>query len=58
MLKVKLTADDVLKGAGGYREVVEIECPVCGEVTTHETEEEIAECSGCGEEFGIEKPFN
>lgn len=58
MLKLKLTPDDVLKGAGGYRETVEMYCPVCGETVVYETERETTECEGCGEEFGVEKPFN
>lgn len=58
MLKVKLTPDDVLKGAGGYREEVEVECPVCGDEVVYETEEEMTDCGSCGEEFGVEKPFN
>jgi len=58
MLKVKLTPDDVLTGAGTYREVVEIECPVCGDTTVYKTEHEMTDCEGCGEEFGVEKPFN
>lgn len=58
MLKVKLTPDDVLKGAGGYREEVEMDCPVCGESFVYETESETTECDDCGEEFGVEKPFN
>ena len=58
MLKVKLTPDDVLKGAGTYREEVEMDCPVCGETVVYETETEITDCDDCGEEFGVEKPFN
>ncbi len=60
MLKVKLTPDDVLKGAGGYRDVVEMDCPVCGEGVVYETESRIrtTECGGCGEEFGVEEPFH
>ena len=57
MQKIKLNPDDVLTGAGSYREEVEIDCPVCGDTTGFETENEIAECD-CGAEFGVEKPFN
>jgi len=56
MQKVKLTPDGVLKGAGGYRE--EVDCPVCGGSFVYETESETTECEDCGEEFGVEKPFN
>jgi hypothetical protein len=35
-----------------------VECPVCGEVCGFDTDGETAECDGCGEEFGVEKPFN
>lgn len=56
MQKIKLDPDDVLTGAGTYRGEVEIQCPVCGEKTGFETENEIAECE-CGEEFGVEYPF-
>ena len=58
MLKVKLTPDDVLTGAGTYRESVEVECPVCEDTVVYETEDETTECNGCSEEFGVEKPFN
>jgi len=58
MLKVKLTPDDVLKGAGGYREKTKVECPVCGDEVVYETVDEVTDCDACGEEFGVEKPFN
>jgi ribosomal protein S27E len=58
MLKVKLTPDDVLTGAGTYREAVEVECPVCGDITVYKTEQEKTDCGSCGKEFGVEKPFN
>ncbi|MCX2819977.1 hypothetical protein EGH25_11515 [Haladaptatus sp. F3-133] len=58
MHKIRLNADDVLTGAGSYREKVSIDCPVCGGTTGFETDAEIAECDDCGEEFGVEKPFN
>ncbi|MFP4174483.1 MAG: hypothetical protein ACLFSW_01725 [Halobacteriales archaeon] len=57
MHKIKLEPDDVLTGAGSYREEVEVECPVCGDTVGFGTENEIAECD-CGAEFGVEKPFN
>jgi hypothetical protein len=57
MQMVRLEPDDVLKGAGGYREVTEVECPVCGETTEVETETEACACGDCGAEFGIDKPF-
>ena len=57
MQKIKLEPDDVLTGAGSYREEVAVDCPVCGERTGFETENEVAECD-CGAEFGVEKPFN
>jgi len=58
MLKVKLTPDDVLTGAGTYREEVEMECPACGDEVVYETEDETTDCDACDEEFGVEKPFN
>jgi hypothetical protein len=56
MQKIKLEPDDVLTGAGSYREEVAVDCPVCGERTGFETEKEVAECD-CGAEFGVEYPF-
>jgi ribosomal protein L37AE/L43A len=35
-----------------------MDCPVCGETVVYETETEITGCDDCGEEFGVEKPFN
>lgn len=58
MQMIKLTPDDVLKGAGGYREETEVECPVCDEKTEFETEAEEFECDGCGTVFVLEKPFS
>jgi len=58
MQKVKLTPDDVLTGAGSYKEEVKIDCPVCDETNSFETDGEIVDCDGCEAEFGVEKPFN
>lgn len=58
MYKLNLEPDDVLTGAGSYREEVKVDCPVCGDDIVYETEDDMVECDGCGEEFGVEKPFN
>jgi len=58
MQKVKLTPDEILTGAGTYRKVTEIDCPVCGEDVTVVTAGGVADCDGCGTEFGVENPFN
>jgi ribosomal protein L37AE/L43A len=58
MQKIKLTPDDVLTGAGTYREEVEIDCPVCDKKTGFKTDDEITECDECGSEFGVDKPFS
>jgi ribosomal protein L37AE/L43A len=58
MQKIKLTPDDVLTGAGTYREEVEIDCPVCTEEATVKTDSGMAQCEDCGAEFGVENPFS
>jgi len=58
MQMIKLEPDDVLKGAGGYRDETVVECPVCGEETEIETEVEEFECDGCGTGIDLNKPFS
>jgi len=55
---IKVSPDDVLKGAGGYREKMTVDCPACGESTEVKTDSSGFECSGCGTEFGLDKPFS
>jgi len=55
---IKLEPDDVLKGAGGYRDETVVECPVCGEETEIETEAEEFGCDGCGTGIDLNKPFS
>jgi len=58
MQMIKVSPDDVLKGAGGYREKMTVDCPACGESTEVKTDSSGFECSGCGTEFGLDKPFS
>lgn len=58
MQMIKISPDDVLKGAGGYREEMTVECPMCGETTEVKTESEEFNCEGCGIGFGLDKPFS
>lgn len=56
MEEIKLKPDDVLKGAGSYRDEITLECPACGtEITTEPTQNE-ATCE-CGETIELQKPF-
>ncbi len=57
MQKIKLKPDEILTGAGTYREETEIDCPVCGDEMTIETDGGETDCEGCGAEFGVENPF-
>ncbi|MDY7080911.1 MAG: hypothetical protein SXQ77_00530 [Halobacteria archaeon] len=56
MQKIKLTPDDVLMGAGSYRDEITIECPLCDNEITLGRDENETECD-CGEVLELEKPF-
>ncbi|MFW5929938.1 MAG: hypothetical protein ACOCT0_05925 [Halobacteriota archaeon] len=57
MESLNLEPDDVLTGAGTYRETVETRCPECGEPVEVDTLEDSHDCDACGKEIDVHNPF-